>query len=126
MLCASVLLAYGTAGNSGEGPEGRTALEEAIRRGNEAIMRLIVRKEAGWMNVADSRGWFPLHYAVEKGRIPAIVFLLNCTVPLSGEAVNDLEEALDEAPKALQGVFEALRPVIQTQMPFINVDSRER
>ena len=73
------------------------------------------------MNVADSRGWFPLHYAVAAGDIPAVVFLLNCAAPLSGEAVTDLEEAMQTAPRTLQGVYEALAPVIRGQLQFINV-----
>ena len=121
MRCVSVLLAYGTAGKCGMGREGRTALAEAARRRSEDLTRLIAKKEPAWMNVADSRGWFPLHYAVAAGDIPAVVFLLNCAAPLSGEAVTDLEEAMQAAPRTLQSVYEALAPVIQGQLQFINV-----
>ena len=117
----SVLLAYGTAGKCGMGREGRTALAEAARRRSEDLTRLIAKKEPAWMNVADSRGWFPLHYAVAAGDIPAVVFLLNCAAPLSGEAVTDLEEAMQAAPRTLQSVYEALAPVIRGQLQFINV-----
>ena len=121
MRCVSVLLAYGTAGKCGMGREGRTALAEAVRRRSEDLTRLIAKKEPAWMNVADSRGWFPLHYAVAAGDIPAVVFLLNCAAPLSGEAVTDLEEAMQAAPRTLHSVYEALAPVIQGQLQFINV-----
>ncbi len=127
VFAVSVLLAYdsGTVQMT-QGVYGRTAFQEALRRKNEDIARLMLRRCPEVMNVADNRGWFPLHYAIENGDIQLVVFMLNHTVPLCRESVQDMENALRNHGTTLQNLYVTLSTVIQGQLKYINVGFGER
>ncbi|XP_073262721.1 uncharacterized protein [Populus alba] len=60
------------------GPNGRTALHEAIRRGDDGTTRKLLEKEKTLTKTTDENGWSPLHYAAYYDRSnPTVKVLLE-------------------------------------------------
>nr|KAI8750198.1 ankyrin repeat-containing protein C6C3.08-like [Biomphalaria glabrata] len=79
---ARILVAYG-AEPSVRDPAGRTVLHIAVMQGRrELIAPLLVSKDS-CVNVQDSHGWSPLHFAVRGKHIHAINWLLYAGADIS-------------------------------------------